>query len=165
MIQKYKQFINEGVENKLSTFDAINTPYTEFLERAQERMDMFKERIAEIITRMNKTLETAVTEFEDVIVGEPIIEIDDRYFDEIDVKIHTNVSNSDEEWRREGSRTLELEQRVSDWLSDYRNGIQADIYYKSDDDGNCIIHIRTYVVVEDNFGEFTDAIRKMGEEY
>lgn len=165
MIQKYKQFINESVKNELSMFDAINTPYTEFLERAQERMDMFKERITEIVTRLDKTLETAITEFKDVIVGEPIIEIDDRYFDEISVKIHTNVSNSNEEWEREGSRTLELEQRVSDWLSDYKNGIRADIYYKSDDDGNCIIQIRTYVVEEDNFGEFTDAIRKMGEAY
>lgn len=165
MIQKYKQFINEGVQqNELSVYESINVPFTDFLERTQERIDIFKERIVEIVRRLDQTLETAVTEFDDVIVGEPIIEVDSD-LESIDVKIHTNVSNADEEWEREESPTLELEQRVSDWLSDYKNGIQADIYYKSDDDGNCIIQIRTYVVTEDNFGEFTDAIQKMGEEY
>lgn len=165
MIQKYKQFINEGVQqNELSVYESINVPFTNFLERTQERIDIFKERITEIVRRLDQTLETAVTEFDDVIVGEPIIEVDSD-LESIDVKIHTNVSNADEEWEADESRALELEKRIGDWLNDYKNGIQADIHYKSTDEGNCIIHIRTFVVAEENFGEFTDAIHKMGEEY
>lgn len=165
MIQKFNQFINEGIQKgEVSVYEEINTPYTEFLERAQERLDIFKERIVEIIGRMDKTLETAVTEFDDVIVGEPIIAIN-YDLGEIDVKINTNVPNNDEAWEADESSALELEKRVSDWLSDYKQGIRADILSTPNEDGNCVITIRTYVIDEDNFGDFTDALKQMGKDY
>lgn len=166
MIHKFNQFINENNNrnNEVSVYDAINEPIAGFIDRAQERMDVFKESIAEIANLMDKAIETAVTEFDDVIVGEPIITVDSN-LSEIEVMINTNVPNNDEAWEAEESSTLELEDRVSKWLNDYKNGIRADIYYKPNDEGNCVIHIHTYVIDKENFGDFTDALMQFGEDY
>ena len=163
MIRTFNQFLNESNhQNEMSVYAAINEPYTEFINRAQERLDIFKERIQEILHEMDKAIETIVTEFKDVVVGEPIITVD-RYFGDVDVKFQTNVPNNDKAWEADESPAQDLEERLSYWI-DFK-GIRSYIASKPNEDGNCVIELQTYVLDKDNFGEFADAFQKMGEEY
>lgn len=163
MIHKFNQFVNENRANAVSAYDEINEPVIAFIERVNERTKIFTERIQEIVNEMDKAIETAMDEFKDVIVSEPIT-IVDRDLSEISVQIHTNVPHYGDASNDEETPFDDLEEKVSYWLNDF-DGIRAEVYYKPNDDGNCIITLKAYVVDSDNFGEFTDAISKFGEEY
>jgi hypothetical protein len=163
MIHKFNQFVNENRTNAVSVYDAINEPVNAFIERAKERLEIFIEKMQETAHEMDKAVKTVMEDFSDFVVGEPIITVDDDLSD-ITVMIHTNAPNNDEAWKADESPALELERRLSRYLSDINIHI-ADIYYKPDDDGNCIIELHTYLVDETHFGEYTDALAKFGEEY
>ena len=161
MIQKFEQFINESHAG--GVFDSLREPIDEFIERMEERTKIFTERIQEISDNMNKAVSVAMEEFGDIIVGEPIV-IVDRDLSEISVQIHTNVPHYDVASNDEETPFDKLEDDVAFWLDGFKD-IRSEVYYKPNDDGNCIITLKSYVVDEDNFGEFTDAITKFGEEY
>ena len=161
MIQKFEQFINESYAG--GVFDSLREPIDGFIERVKERTKIFTDRIQEISDNMNKAVSVAMEEFESIIVGEPIVNVD-RDLSEISVQIHTNVPHHGDASNDEETPFDKLEDDVAFWLGNV-NDIRSEVYYKPNDEGNCIIILKTYVVDSDNFGEFTDAISKFGEEY
>ena len=161
MIQKFEQFINESHAG--GVFDSLREPIDEFIERVMERTKIFTERIPELSDEMNKAVSVAMEEFGDIIVGDPIVNVD-RDLSEISVQIHTNVPHYGDASNDEETPFDKLEDDVAFWLDGFKD-IRSEVYYKPNDDGNCIITLKTYVVDSDNFGEFTDALEKFGEEY
>ena len=164
MIRNFKQFINENFNDQrpLSIHESINEPFANFLDNAQMRLNNFTERIGKLLHDMDIAIETTQEELGDIIVGEPNI-IVDKYLSDIRVEFHTNVPNNDEAWAADESPALDLERRLDDLSIDSRNEVHVEIYYKPDEDGNCIIILRENILDEDNFGEYTDALTKFGE--
>ena len=167
MIQKFNQFINEsnGAQNPLSHSDKINDAYSAFLTRAEDRFNMMRDKITEILTAVDKAVETTVEEFGDIIVGAPQVTVAYDLSD-IEVKFDTTIPNNDEVWKADDSPAIELESRLNN-LFDVRDAVQitAEIFYKPTDEGNCIIRLQTYVIDSNIFGDFTDTFEKMGEDY
>lgn len=163
MIRNFNQFINESLnqKNQLSVHETINEPFAEFIDNAQERLNDFISRIGKLLHDMDVAIETAKEELADVLVGEPTITVD-KYLSDITVEFQTNVPNNDEAWEADESPALELEQHVNNLL-DIRNEVQAEIYYKPDEDGNCIVMLKINVIDEEKFGEYTDVLTKLGE--
>lgn len=163
MIQTFNQFINESANDQrpLSVNETINKPFADFIFTAQDRLDTFISRLTDLLHDMDVAIETTKEELSDVIVGEPTITVN-KYLSDITVEFLTNVPNNDEAWAADESTTLELERRVNDLL-DIKNEVSAEINYKPDEDGNCIVVLHIYVLDEKNFGDFTDAFIKFGE--
>lgn len=158
MIRNFKQFINENEsrQNPMSIFPAINNPFTEFVERMEERVKTFSNRIYEMTSEMDNAIETILKDFEDVVVGEPVITAE---LDIITVEIQTSIPNNDEAWAADSSPALNLEKSLS---RDY-NDIDVDMDI-DEKDGNCVIILRKYMIDTDNFGDYTDIVEKLGEE-
>jgi len=168
MIQKFNQFINEstsGAQNPLSVHEKINDAYSAFITRAEDRLNMMRNKVTEILNAMDKAVETAVEEFGDIIVGEPQITVAYDLSD-IDIKFDTTIPNNDEVWEADDSPAQELERRLNN-LFDVRDDVRIDteIFYKPTDEGNCVIRLHTYVIDSDIFGDFTDTFSMMGEVY
>lgn len=163
MIRNFNQFINESLnqKNQLSVHETINEPFAEFIDNAQEKFNEFISRIGKILHDMDIAIETTKEELADVLVGEPNIKVD-KYLSDITVEFQTNVPNNDEAWEADESPALELERRINDLL-DRHNEVQAEIYYKPDEDGNCIVKLEMNVIDNKNFGEYTDVLTKLGE--
>lgn len=162
MIQKYSKFINEKPINTLSVHEEINEPFTAFIERSQERLDSFKQLIAELLKEMDRAIEDVNDSFKNIIVGEPEIEIGD--LSEITVKFHTNIPNNDDVWENDESPAQDLEYKLNHWLGRFKN-VRSEIGYKADDEGNCTIELYMYVIDSDNFGDFTDVLETLGKEW
>jgi hypothetical protein len=165
MIQKFEQFINESHAG--GVFDSLREPIDEFIERMEERTKIFTERIQEISDNMNKAVNVVMEEFGDIIDGEPIVNVD-RDLMEIEVLFNTTIPDTDESWETDESPAMNLEYRVDDVLGRYNeihSGVTSPSGRTTAENGNCVIYLRTYVVDKNNFGEFTDAITKFGEEY
>lgn len=158
MIRNFKQFINENEsrQNPMSIFPAINNPFSDFVERMEERVKTFSNRIYEMTSEMDNAIETLLKDFEDVVVGEPVITVE---LDIITVEIQTSIPNNDEAWEADSSPALDLEKSLS---RDYNDiDVSMDIDEK---DGNCVIVLRKYMIDTDNFGDYTDIVEKLGEE-
>lgn len=162
MIKDYKRFINEKPINTLSVHEEINEPFTAFIERSQERLDSFKQLIAELLKEMDRAIEEVNESFNNIIVGKP--EIDIRDLSEITVKFHTNIPNNDEAWETDESPAQNLEYNLNRWFGRFKN-VRSEIGYKADDEGNCTIELNMYVIDSDNFGEFTDILETLGKEW
>lgn len=164
MIRKFSQFINEHYNDQrpLSVHETINEPFAEFIDNAQEKMDDYISRISKLLHDMDIAIETTQEELADVIVGEPTIKVD-KYLSDITVDFQTNVPNNDEAWEADESPALDLEQRVNNLLDIRKNEVRAEIYYKPNEEGNCIITLSIYVIDEENFGDFTEVLSKLGE--
>ena len=166
MIQKFNQFINEstnGAQNPLSIYDAINEPFTKFIDRAQERLDTFREQITYLLNQMDKAIGDMMEDFDYAVVGEPIFNIASD-LEEIEVQFHTNIPNNDEAWEADESPIQDFEHRLYKWFEEYKD-IRTEIYYKPDEDGNAIVTLQMYVIDSNNFGDFTDTFAMMGEDY
>ena len=166
MIQKFNQFINEsisGAQNPLSIHEKINEPFTDFVNRAQERFNNFMEHITYLLNQMDKAIGEVMEDFDYAVVGEPNIVVDSD-LQEIEVFINTNIPNNDAVWKADESPAQELESRLYSWFKEYEN-IRTEIYYKPNDEGNCVITLHAYIIDDDIFGEFTDAIKILGSEY
>ena len=168
MIQKFNQFINEstsGAQNPLSHADKINDAYSAFLTRAEDRLNMMRNKVIEILAAMDKAVETTVEEFGDIIVGAPQVTVAYDLSD-IEFKFDTTIPNNDEVWRADDSPAQELERRLND-MFDARDAVKinTEIFYKPNDEGNCVIRLHTYVIDSDIFGDFTDTFAMMGEDY
>ena len=166
MIKKYNQFVNESaydIDDALSVHEEINEPFTLFVERAQERLDEFVDVIRHYLRDMDKAIEEIMTEFESILVDKPIFDIESD-LSEITVQFHTNVPNNDEAWKANESPAQDLERRLYDMLGDYPK-VRSEIYYKPNEEGNCIIEIHSYVINEDAFDEYTEALILFGEDY
>lgn len=160
MIRNFKQFIteNESRQNPMSIFPAINNPFTEFVERMEERVKTFSNRIYEMTSEMDNAIETILADFENVVVGEPVITVNSD-LDVVTVEINTSIPNNDEAWEADSSPALDLEKSLS---RDYNDiDVSMDIDEK---DGNCVIVLRKYMIDTDNFGDYTDIVEKLGEE-
>lgn len=163
MIQKFNQFINEsasGAQNPLSVHEKINEPFAAFIEKAQERLNNFTEHITYLLGQMDKAIGEVMEDFDYAVVGEPEITVASD-LEEIEVRIHTNIPNNDEAWEAYESPAQDLEARLNKWFAEYKN-IRADIYYKPDEDGNCVIELQMYVINEDIFDDFTDPLKAFG---
>ena len=163
MIQKFNQFINEsasGAQNPLSVHEKINEPFAAFIEKAQERLNNFTEHITYLLGQMDKAIGEVMEDFDYAVVGEPEITVASD-LEEIEVRIHTNIPNNDEAWEAYESPAQDLEARLNKWFAEYKN-IRADIYYKPDEDGNCVIELQMYVINEDIFDDFTDPLKDFG---
>lgn len=167
MIQKFDQFINEsnGAQNPLSHSDKINDAYSAFLTRAEDRFNMMRDKITEILAAVDKSVQTVVDEFGDIIVGAPQVTVAYDLSD-IEVKFDTTIPNNDEVWEADDSPAQELERRLND-MFDVRDAVRinTEIFYKPNDEGNCVIRLQTYVIDSDIFGDFTDTFAMMGEDY
>jgi hypothetical protein len=163
MIKRYNQFINEstsGAQNPLSVHEKINEPFTLFIEKAQERLDNFTEHITYLLNQMDKAIGEVMEDFDYAVVGEPEITVASD-LEEIEVLIHTNIPNNDEAWEAYESPAQDLEARLNKWFGEYKN-IRTDIYYKPDEDGNCIIELKMYVLDDSIFDDFTDPLKAFG---
>ena len=180
MIQKFNQFINEsvsGAQNPLSVHEKINDAYSAFLTRAEDRLNMMRNKVTEILAAMDKAVETAVNEFGDIIVGAPQVTVAYDLSD-IEVKFDTTIPNNDEVWEADDSPAQDLERRLNNLFDETTESnrktpnqkrdavkINTEIFYKPNDEGNCVIRLHTYIIDSDVFGDFTDALIKMGEDY
>lgn len=164
MIRNFKQFINENFNDQrpLSIHEMINEPFANFLDNAQMRLNNFTERIGKLLHDMDIAIETTQEELGDVIVSEPNIKVN-ALLSYITVEFQTNVPNNDEAWESDSSPAVELEYRL-DELLDVRNEVEAKVQQEPNEDGNCVILLELYVLEEDNFGDYTDALAKLGEE-
>ena len=162
MIKRYNQFINEsnGAQNPLSIHEKINEPFTAFIEKAQERLNNFTEHIAYLLDKMDKAIGEVMEDFEYAVVGEPEITVASD-LEEIEVFIHTNIPNNDAVWEADESPAQELETRLNKWFANDMS-VNVDIYYKPDEDGNCVITLQMYVINEDIFDDFTDPLKAFG---
>ena len=162
MIKRYNQFINEsnGAQNPLSIHEKINEPFTAFIEKAQERLNNFTEHIAYLLEQMDKAIGEVMEDFEYAVVGEPEITVASD-LEEIEVFIHTNIPNNDAVWEADESPAQELETRLNKWFANDMS-VNVDIYYKPDEDGNCVITLQMYVINEDIFDDFTDPLKAFG---
>ena len=166
MIQKFNQFINEsvsGAQNPLSVHEKINEPFTDFVERAQERFNNFMEHITYLLNQMDKAIGEVMEDFDYAVVGEPNIVVASD-LQEIEVFFNTNIPNNDDVWKADKSPALDLESRLYSWFKEYEN-IRTEIYYKPNDEGNCVIALQAYIIDDDVFEEFTDAIKILGSKY
>jgi hypothetical protein len=166
MIQKFNQFITESnnTSNALSAHEEINEPFASFFERAYERLNMFKEVIEDVLSEMDKVMEELVTgEFDYAIVGEPTIEVEED-LSEVVITYNTNIPNNDEAWEADDSPALNLESYLSRWFRDTKY-VGVEIGYKPDENGNCIIELKVAGIDSDNFGDFADALEKLGEDW
>lgn len=166
MIQKFNQFINENAnrQDMNRIFQAINVPVSDFVDRIQERTKIFVERINELTANVSKSVEDVMSECESIIVGEPIIDIDERSLCDVEIRLNTNIPNNDEAWETDESPAEELDIRLYDIVKRY-DGVKASVLSTANEDGNCVICISADIVYKTNFGEFADAISKFGEEY
>ena len=162
MIKRYNQFINEsnGAQNPLSIHEKINEPFAAFIEKAQERLNNFTEHIAYLLEQMDKAIGEVMEDFDYAVVGEPEITVASD-LEEIEVLIHTNIPNNDAVWEADESPAQELETRLNKWFANDMN-VNVDIYYKPDEDGNCVIALQMYVINEDIFDDFTDPLKAFG---
>ena len=163
MIQKFNQFINESFNDQrpLSVHKAINEPFADFINTAQESFNIILSRINELLHDMDVAIESTMEEFADIIVGEPIITVDNNLSD-ITVEFHTTAPNNDEAWEADESPALDIERRMRDFLDD-QTDVQVEIGSNPDEDGNCVIILHINVICDDNFGEYTDTLIKLGE--
>lgn len=163
MIQKFNQFINEsvsGAQNPLSVHEKINEPFTDFINRAQERLDNFTEHITYLLNQMDKAIGEVLEDFEYAIVGEPTFNIASD-LEEIEVLFHTNIPNNDEAWEADESPIQDFEHRLYKWFEEYKD-IRTEIYYKPDENGNAIVTLQMYVINSDNFGDFAEPLIALG---
>lgn len=166
MIQKFNQFITESNNrsNAFSVHEEINEPFASFFERAYERLDMYKEVMEEVTTEMDKVIEEAMTgEFEDHIVGQPVIEVEDD-LSEVVAIIDTDIPNNDEAWETDESPAIKLEQYLWRWFDDTRH-VKVEIGGQPNEDGNCVIKIKAYLIDEDVCEEHTDALKSLGRDW
>jgi hypothetical protein len=162
MIQKFEQFINESHAG--GVFDSLREPIDGFIERVKERTKNFTERIQEISDDINKAVNDVMEEFGSIIVGEPIVDIDERSLWDVEIRFNTNIPNNDEAWETDESPAEELDIRLYDIVKRY-DGVKASVLSTANEDGNCVICISADIVYKTNFGEFAYAISKFGEEY
>ena len=164
MIRNFNQFINENLNDQrpLSVHETINEPFANFIETAQERLNNFTSRIVNLLHDMDIAIETIQEELADIIVGEPNIKVDND-LSNITVEFQTNVPNNDEAWEADESPAIELESRLNDLL-DSRSEVHVEINYEPNEEGNCVIDLYIFVLEEENFGDYTDALIKLGEE-
>lgn len=163
MIQKFNQFINEsasGAQNPLSVHEKINEPFAAFIEKAQERLNNFTSHITYLLDQMDKAIGEVMEDFDYAVVGEPEITVASD-LEEIEVFIHTNIPNNDAVWEADESPAQDLETRLNKWFANNMD-INVDIYYKPDEDGNCVIALQMYVINEDIFDDFTDPLKAFG---
>jgi hypothetical protein len=112
---------------------------------------------------MDKAIGEVMEDFDYAVVGEPNIVVASD-LQEIEVFINTNIPNNDAVWEADESPALDLESRLYSWFKDYKN-IRTEIYYKPNDEGNCVIALQAYIIDDDVFEEFTDAIKILGSKY
>lgn len=166
MIHKFNQFVNESNsgQNPLSAIEQINKPYSEFIERAEERLDIFKQKIAELLKEMDTAIERVYNEFDDIITGsEPEVNVNYN-LSYITAVIHTNIPNNDESWENDDSPAQDLEYRLNSRFGSLKN-VGVSVGHKPDSDGNCVIELDMYVIDDTHFGDYTDALETLGEEW
>lgn len=172
MFKTFNEFINENHQSNI--FDQIENPINSFINRAQERFNNFKEIIEEKMNKMKIEVENIMEEYEDIIVGTPTVKVDSDLY-EITVEINTNVPNDPDLNPDNPAENLEYElyrrqeklesERSRHFGRKMKNEINVSLDVDRTDTNNCIIVLQTYIIEDDNFGEYTEVIKKLGETY
>lgn len=158
-IPSFKEFNRQKQDNNSSDiFNEISNPFNRFFERIDERINTFKEVINDRVSHFQQYVEEIMENFSNEIVGEPMLMVDSE-MREIEVKFHTNIPNGDESLMDELERNLS---RVLD--RNYKNA-WVDIENEPDENGNCVIRLQMDIVYNDILGDYTDALRQLGEDY
>ena len=165
MIKNFNDFINEN-HTKVQLSDKITEPFNEFVYRMKERTDLFEKKIKHILENINLAIDNFERTFESNLIGEPTINISDD-LSEISVIFDTNIPNNDEAWEDDESPAQELDYRVSRFINDINlvKNVYATVEQTPNADGNCQITVSANIIDDEHFGDFTDAIIKLGEEY
>lgn len=165
MIKNFNDFINEN-HTKVQLSDKITEPFNELIYRMKERTDLFEKKIKHILENINLAIDNFERTFESILIGEPTINISDD-LSEISVTFDTNIPNNDEAWEDDESPAQELDYRVSRFIDKINlvKNVYASVEQTPNADGNCQITFSADVIDDEHFGDFTDAIIKLGEEY
>ena len=165
MIKNFNDFINEN-HTKVQLSDKITEPFNELIYRMKERTDLFEKQIKHILEKINLAIDNFERTFESILIGEPTINISDD-LSEISVTFDTNIPNNDEAWEDDESPAQELDYRVSRFIDKINlvKNVYASVETTPNADGNCQITFSADVIDDEHFGDFTDAIIKLGEEY
>lgn len=160
-IPSFNEFNRQKQDNDSSDiFNEISKPFNNFFERINERINAFKEVINDRVSHFKQYVEEIMEDFSNEIVGEPMLVVDSD-LREIEVKFHTNIPNSDESFELMD----ELERNVSRVLDKKYKNAWVDIENEPDENGNCVIRLQMDIVYDDILGDYTDALKQLGEEY
>lgn len=99
MIKNFNEFVNESASTQVNEFsdnEKLNTPFANFFERTQEKIDHFKNVVYSLLHKLDVAIEATKEDLEDVIVGEPNILVDDD-LKNIEITFDTNVSSAEPE--------------------------------------------------------------------
>ena len=99
MIKNFNEFVNESASTQVNEFsdnEKLNTPFANFFERTQEKIDHFKNVVYSLLHKLDVAIEATKEDLEDVIVGEPNILVDDD-LKNIEISFDTNVSSAEPE--------------------------------------------------------------------
>lgn len=160
-IPSFNEFNRQKQDNNSSDiFNEISNPFNRFFERIDERINTFKEVINDRVLHFQQYVEEIMEDFSNEIVGKPILEVDSDLRD-IEVKFHTNIPNSDESFELMD----DLERNISRVLDSKYKNAWVDIENDPDENGNCVIRLQMDIVYDDILGDYTDALKQLGEEY
>lgn len=160
-IPSFKEFNRQKQNNNSSDiFNEISNPFNRFFERIDERINTFKEVINDRVLHFQQCVEEIMEDFSNEIVGEPMLVVDSD-MREIEVKFHTNIPNSDESVELMD----ELDRNLSSVLNKKYKNAWVDIENEPDENGNCVIRLQMDIVDSDILGDYTDALRQLGEDY
>lgn len=159
-IPSFKEFNKQKQDNNSDIFNEISNPFNNFFERIDKRINAFKEVINDRVSHFQQYVEEIMEDFSNEIVGEPMLVVDSDLRD-IEVKFHTNVPNSDESFELMD----DLERNVSSVFDKKYKNAWVDIENEPDENGNCVIRLQMDIVYEDILGDYTDALKRLGEDY
>lgn len=159
-IPSFKEFNKQKQDNNSDIFNEISKPFNRFFERIDERINTFKEVINDRVLHFQQCVEEIMEDFSNEIVGEPMLVVDSD-MREIEVKFHTNIPNSDESVELMD----ELDRNLSSVLNKKYKNAWVDIENEPDENGNCVIRLQMDIVDSDILGDYTDALRQLGEDY
>ena len=138
MIKKFNDFLNESASTQVNEFsdnEKLNTPFANFFERTQEKIDHFKNVVYSLLHKLDVAIEATKEDLEDVIVGEPNIFVDDD-LKNIEITFDTNISSAEPEDKElidtDEDPVYRLEKRVYELDSNLKS-TKKEIFFEYDE--------------------------------
>ena len=138
MIKKFNDFLHESASTQVNEFsdnEKLNTPFANFFERTQEKINHFKNIVYSLLHKLDVAIEATKEDLEDVIVGEPNILVDDDLRN-IEITFDTNVSTAEPENKElidtDEDPVYSLEKRVYELESNLKPN-KKEIFFEYDE--------------------------------
>lgn len=158
MIQKFKQFINESANYN----NDVQRPFADFIANIEYNTEAVIDRIKQILQDLSDAIDDITSEYQHIIVGDPIIKVKDDLSD-VDVTINTTVPfKYNDDYELEGE-TKDLELDVQDILYGYPCVFSGVIENK--EDGTTSINFHSFVLRREHFNEYTDVVKFLGSDW